>query len=103
MTDCCSCWDSDFTIEDLNIMDDIVIVCKDIIYTSRPKRFTTECIRINATTFFIHKKSLDGRVQIVITFYDSNKKPQFVRGFLYLDDNEYAIKTFDNNTISLYN
>lgn len=70
---------------------------------SNPKSFLSEYIRINSTTFILSKKSLDGRVQLLLTFYDNPTKPQFVRGFLYIGGKEYTIKTYNNDTFSLYN
>lgn len=96
MTYCCWCWEPEQT----NIVDDIIVISED--GTSHPKTFITEYIRINSTTFFIHKKSPDGKVQLIITFYDFSGKPQFVRGFLYICGKEYAIKSYSNDTFSLY-
>jgi hypothetical protein len=102
MTSCCwSLWDTDTTNVDL--VDNIIIYSEDGLSRSRSKQFLTEYIRINATTFFLSKKSLDGRVQVILTFYDTQPKPQFVRGFLYIGGKEYSIKTYNNDTFSLYN
>lgn len=106
MTHCCFCWESDEkynNFEEMNFVDDIIITSEDGNYKSRPKKFITESIRINSTTFFIQKKSLDGKVNIILTFYDSPEKPVFVRGFMYVKDKEYIINNYINNTISLYN
>ena len=99
MTCCCWGWEPnqiDNTFEEMNLVDDIVVISEDGSYTSRPKKFITESIRINSTTFFIHKKSLDGKVQIILTFYDSHEKPTFVRGFMYVKGKEYIINNYNN-------
>jgi hypothetical protein len=105
MTTCCWFWEStkDTSIESLKFVDDIVLVLNKDTAMSNPKSFLSEYIGINATTFLLVKKSLDGKVQIVLTFYGSPGKSRFVRGFLYIGGKEYSIKTYNNNTFSLYN
>jgi hypothetical protein len=107
---CCWWWDTNTTVEKMDLVDNIAIYSEDGLSISRYKPFLhsnscliTEHIRINSSTFFLSKKSLDGRVKIVLTFYDTPTKPQFVRGFLYIDDEEYSINTYNDDTISLHN
>jgi len=103
MTSCCCWWDTNTTVEKMDLVDNIAIYSEDGLSISRYKPFLTERIRINSSTFFLSKKSLDGKLQIVLTFYDTPTKPQFVRGFLYIDDEEYSINTYNDDTISLHN
>ena len=100
---CCWWWDTNTTVEKMDLVDNIAIYSEDGLSRSRYKPFLTERIRINSSTFFLSKKSLDGRVQITLTFYDTPTKPQFVRGFLYIDEKEYSINTYNDDTISLHN
>lgn len=107
MTTCC-CWfwesnNTDTNLETLSGVDDIVLILNKGTAMSNPKSFLSEYIGINATTFLLIKKSLDGKVQIVLTFFGSPGKPRFVSGVLYIGGKEYSIKTYNNNTFSLYN
>ena len=46
---------------------------------------------------------MDGKVQIILTFYDSIENPKFVNGVFYINGREHRINTYNNNTFSLYN
>ena len=100
MTDCCWFWEHN---NHTNLIDDMLVISDDGSFTFHNKRFITEYIRMNYTTFYIKRKSLDGNLQIILKFYDSIENPKFVNGVFYINGREHHINTYNNNTFSLYN
>ena len=101
MTDCC-CWFWEPNTPP-NITNDMLVISDDGSCSFHNKRFVIEYIRMNYNTFYIKRKSLDGKVQIILKFYDSIENPKFVNGVFYINGREYRINTYNNNTFSLYN